>query len=339
MPARDIIVVGASAGGVDALARLVGSLPPGLPASILIVCHFPEGARSALPTILSRSGPLLASHARDGEPFHPGHIYIAPPDRHLLVDLERRLRLTRGPRENHYRPAVDPLFRSAARHYGPHVVGVVLTGGLSDGTGGLMAIRSAGGLAVVQDPADAVAVGMPQSATQIAGADYVVALADLAPLLVELVQGRAAAPIGGSTVPDPIDKMPQVVKRDFEEQAHNGRQGELAVITCPECGGSLWQVSDPKLIRYRCHVGHAYNGDVLLADHAEALEAALWTAVRMFKERSVLARQVAEKERGEGDTAGAARFEEQADQAERYGKLIQQYVIEGAPLPGASTAG
>jgi two-component system chemotaxis response regulator CheB len=334
MAGRDIIVVGASAGGVDVLAEVVRGLPAGLPASLFVVCHFPPGFRSVLPTILSRSGPLLASHARDGEPFYPGHIYVAPPDRHLLLRPGGRTRLTRGPRENHHRPAVDPLFRSAARHYGPRVVGVVLSGSLSDGAAGLLAVRGAGGVAVVQDPADAPVAAMPLSATRIAGADYVVAAAGLAPLLAELVHGGAPTPTGGSPVPDPIDKMPEAVDRDFQQQARDGRRGQVSVFTCPECGGSLWQVDERKLLRFRCHVGHAYNGEALLAEQSEALEAALWTAVRTFKEKGVLARQLAARERGEGDAANAARFDEQADQAEQYGSLIQRYILDTAPPPG-----
>jgi two-component system chemotaxis response regulator CheB len=335
MPRRDIIVVGASAGGVDALVEVVRGLPPALLASLFVVCHFPAGVRSALPTILSRNGPLLAAHARDGEPFHPGHIYVAPPDHHLLLRPDGRMQLTRGPRENHYRPAVDPLFRSAARHFGPRVVGVVLSGALSDGVGGQLAVRSAGGLAVVQDPADALIAAMPEIARQVVGADHVVAAADLGPLLAELVRGPAASCTRGSPLPDPIDKMPDTVKRDMEQQVRDLRLGEVSMLTCPECGGSLWQVDEKELVRFRCHLGHAYNGDVLLAEQAEALEAALWIAVRMFRERSLLAHQLAERERGEGDDAGADRFEEQAHQAERYSDLIKRYVLEPAPPPGA----
>jgi two-component system chemotaxis response regulator CheB len=345
MPGRDIIVVGASAGGVDVLAQMAHGLPAGLPASIFVVCHFPPEGHSVLPTILSRSGPLLASHARDGEPFYPGHIYVAPPNRHLLLLPDQRVRLTHGPRENNNRPAVDPLFRSAARHYGPRVIGVVLTGSLMDGAAGLMAVRGAGGLGVVQDPADALVASMPENASRIAGADYVTAAAGLAPLLTDLVQQGPVSPRGGSAMSDPIDQMPDVVKHAFAKQIHNGRRGDVSVFTCPECGGSLWQVDENKLIRFRCHVGHAYNGETLLAEQTEALEAALWTAVRTFKEKGVLARQLAERERGEGDAAGAARFDEQAAQAERYGLLIQQYVLDAAPPtagepdapPGAQT--
>jgi two-component system chemotaxis response regulator CheB len=334
---RDIIVVAASAGGGDALAQLVRALPAGLPASLFIVSHFPPGGRSVLPDILSRSGHLLAVHAADGEPFYPGHIYVAPPDFHLLLEPGGKMRLTRGPRENHHRPAADPLFRSAARHYGARVVGVVLSGSLHDGAAGLLAIRNAGGVAVVQDPSDALVSAMPHNATQVAGADYVVPAAGLAPLLVELVQ--RPTPNRGGPAMDPIERMPDVVLKDMSEQASNARRGQVSVFTCPECGGALWQVDERALVRFRCHVGHAYNGEALLAEQSEGLEAALWTAVRIFKERVVLARQLAAREREKGDEPAARRFDEQGDQAEQYGNLIQQYVLAGQPPPPPPVGG
>lgn len=334
MAGRDIIVIGASAGGVETLAAVVGGLPPGFPASLFVVRHFPAGARSVLPDILSRSGPLLATHAKNGEEFHPGHIYVAPPDHHLLLTPGGKTRLTREARENHHRPAIDPLFRSAARHYGPRVVGVILTGGLADGVAGLMAVRSAGGVAVVQDPRDARVAALPQNATELAGADRVAAAADLPALLTELVLDRPPHETGGRPM-DPVERMPEVVDRDLERQARNGRRGEVSTFTCPECGGSLWQVDDAGLVRFRCHVGHAYNGDALLAEQAESLEAALWTAVRTFRERSVLARQLAARERDGGNDDTADRFEEQAAQADRYGRLIVRHVL-GGDAPGGS---
>jgi two-component system chemotaxis response regulator CheB len=328
MASHDIIVIAASAGGVEALTNLVRVLPRGFPASIFVVCHFPPGGKSVLPNLLSRAGRLLAAHAADGEPFYPGQIYVAPPDRHLLLEPGNRVRLTRGPRENHSRPSADPLFRSAARHYGERVVGVVLTGSLYDGSAGLLAIRGAGGLAVVQDAGDAQVAAMPYNATQLAGADRVVKLNDLGPLLIELVRGTSIPPGGGSAV-DPMEKMSDVVDQTMSEQIRNERRGDLAVYTCPECGGALWQVDQAGVTQFRCHVGHAYNGEALLAEQSEALEAALWTAVRTFKEKMVLTRQLAEQERHKGDTKLAERFEEQSAQAKRYAELIQQHVLNG----------
>jgi two-component system chemotaxis response regulator CheB len=345
MAGRDIIVVGASAGGVQALTELVRGLPAGLPASVFVVCHFPPGGRSILPEILSRAGTMPASHARDGEPFYPGHIYVAPPDRHLLLAPGGATRLTRDARENHFRPAVDPLFRSAARHYGRRVVGVILTGALSDGAAGLIAIRTAGGLGVVQDPRDALVAAMPENATQLAGADFTAPLSGMAELLVKLVraepvslpEGAAmnpeAAQAGG---PDPIEKAAQTVEETMAAQARDERRGEVAPFTCPECGGSLWQVDEPRLVQFRCHVGHAYNAEALLAEQTDALEAALWTAVRTFREKSVLGRQLAVVERRKGDADAAARFEEQARQSEQYAELIVKHVLQGNGNGGAA---
>lgn len=330
MAGHDIVVIGASAGGVDALTRLVRGLPPGLLASLFVVCHFPPGVRSVLPEILSRAGRLLASHAMDGELFHPGHIYIAPPDCHLLLSADNRMQLTRGPRENYHRPAIDPLFRSAARVYGRRVIGVILSGAMHDGTAGLLAVRAAGGMGVVQDPADAWVAGMPESAAQIAGADHVASADELAGLLVELIQ-RPILLERGSDMVDPLDKMADRVNTDMAEQVHNQRRGQVSVFGCPECGGPLWQVDETQIVRFRCHVGHIYQAENLLTEQANGLEAALWTAVRTFKERFLLSRQLAERERERGAKDAADRFEEMARQAEHYGKLVQQYLLNGAP--------
>jgi two-component system chemotaxis response regulator CheB len=337
MANHDIVVIGASTGGVDVLTSVMGGLPPGLPASLFVVCHFPSGSRSVLPEILSRAGPLLAMHPVEGEPFHPGQVYVAPPDHHLLLQAGGQMQLSRGPRENNHRPAVDPLFRSAASAYGPRVIAVVLSGGLVDGTAGLLAVRAAGGVAVVQDPADAVMASMPGNAASVAGADHVVPAAGLASLLVELIQQPISVP-GGSSMTDPIETMPDIVNADMDEQVRNVRRGQVSVFSCPECGGSLWQVDERPLVRFRCHVGHAYNGEVLLAEQASALEAALWTAVRTFKERNLLARQLAARERERGDARSAARFDEQAALALRYGELIQQYVLNEQPASREATA-
>jgi two-component system, chemotaxis family, protein-glutamate methylesterase/glutaminase len=206
LPARDVIVVGASAGGVEALSELVRGLPPGLPAAVFVVCHFPTGPRSLLPEILSRQGPLLARHASDGEPIYPGHIYVAPPDYHLVLE-PGLVRLGHGPRENRFRPSIDPLFRSAARAFGPRVIAVILSGALTDGVAGLLAVRAAGGVAVVQDPADAVLPSLPQAAWDVAGADHVVPARGLAPLLAELVHQR------GKSSPRATTRLPPARSR------------------------------------------------------------------------------------------------------------------------------
>jgi two-component system chemotaxis response regulator CheB len=323
---RDIIVVGASAGGVEALSQLVRGLPPGLPASVFVVCHFPAAVRSNLPDILSRQGPLLAVHARDGETPYPGHIYVAPPDRHLTLE-NGTICVQRGPRENYFRPAIDPLFRSAARVYGPRVIAIVLSGVLLDGIAGLLAVRAGGGLVVLQDPTDAILSSLPQSALDIVGADHVAPARELAPLLVHLLQQPITIP-GDSLMPDPIDQTAAAVVRDMEAQSHGERQGAVSVFSCPECGGCLWQVDEKELLRFRCHVGHIYLGETLLAEQAAALEAALWTAVRTFKERGVLARQLASRSQQTNDPDSARRFHEEARLSDQYAELIQQHLLQ-----------
>ncbi|QEH34814.1 Chemotaxis response regulator protein-glutamate methylesterase [Aquisphaera giovannonii] len=338
MARRDIIVVGASAGGVEALKELVAGLPAGFPASLFVVCHFPAGARSVLPRILSRSGSLLATHAADGEEFNPGQVYVAPPNFHMLLAPGSRIRLSRGARENHHRPAIDPLFRSAARHYGARVIALVLSGALHDGTAGLMAVRAAGGVSLVQDPADAVIASMPENAIRLARVDHVIKLAELAPRLVELVQ-RNDAPDQVAKAMDPIERMNEIAARDMLRQANDGRRGEVSVLTCPECGGTLWQVDEAGILRFRCHVGHAYNGELLLSEQSEALEAALWTAVRTFKEKWVLASQFANHQRAGGDFEVAARYDEQAKQAAEFGDLIERHLLVGSPTGGVPPDG
>ncbi len=347
MGTHDVIVIGASAGGVQVLSELVRGLPSGLPASLFVVSHFPAGGRSILPEILSRSGPLLAVHPQDGDPIYPGHIYVAPPDRHLVLH-PGVIRLTHGPRESRHRPAIDPLFRSAARVYGRRVVGVLLSGALYDGVAGLLAVRAAGGVAVVQDPADAAVAALPQNATNIAGADHVVPAASLAPLLADLVR-RPAPAEGEPPMSDPLEELERVQEQDAKAQERGQRRGALTVYTCPECGGSLWQVDEKELVQFRCHVGHVYHGEALLAEQAEILEAALWTAVRTFKDRAVLARQLAEQERGRSNWAAAERFDEESRRAQQYSDSIQRYLLGGtdgpfgplgkAPAPGGQGGG
>jgi two-component system chemotaxis response regulator CheB len=206
------------------------------------------------------------------------------------------------------------------------LIGVILTGYLNDGTAGLMAIRAEGGVAVAQDPQDALVAAMPQNAAEIAGVDYIVPATGLAALLVELVR-RPGPELRGGRQMDPIERMPQVVEKDMNRQIRNEHRGQVSTFSCPECGGVLWQVDDTGLLRFRCHVGHAYNGEALLVEQNDSLEAALWTAVRTFREKAVLARQLAAREREKGNEVAAVRFEEQATQADQYGRLIQERIL------------
>jgi two-component system, chemotaxis family, protein-glutamate methylesterase/glutaminase len=287
---RDVVVVGASAGGVQALQGLVAQLPPEFPASVLIVLHLMSSGTSVLHSILDRAGALPATQPRDGEPLERAHIYVAPPDSHLLV-RGPNLHLSAGPRENGHRPAIDPLFRSAARAYGPRVVGVILSGMLDDGTDGMRLIKSRGGTCIVQEPDDAAYGGMPESAIDYVGPDFVLPLADMGDALCELVD----APLPGGPqngVEDPAEQDVDLVEVEF------GREdpaGSPTLLTCPDCGGVMLERDDGGLVRFACQVGHAYSPESLNEHQGEALESALWNATRTLDERADLLRRMARR--------------------------------------------
>ena len=324
MPDHGIVVVGASAGGVEALADLAASLPGELPAAVFVVLHLPATGTSALPEILRRHGPLPAGHVKDGEPIEAGRIYVAPPDHHVLLRTGH-VHLSRGPRENGHRPAIDPMFRSAAREYATRVIGVVLSGALDDGTAGLLAIKSRGGLAVVQDPADALYPGMPGNALEHVKADHVLAAASIGELLARLTAELADEPQG----PAPSDLRVEVEMEGFSLEAMEGdHPGRPSGFSCPDCNGVLWQIEDQGLERYRCRVGHAWSPESLLTQQSDALEAALWVALRSLEERAALARRLAEPARSRGHSITATRFEEQAAEAQHAARLVRDLLLD-----------
>jgi two-component system, chemotaxis family, protein-glutamate methylesterase/glutaminase len=338
MAHHDIIVIGGSAGGIQALRELVSGLPPNLPASLFVVVHVPPYAVSRLPQILSRAGRLPATHAIDGELVQRGRIYVAPPDRHLLV-RQGRIALSRGPRENHSRPAIDPLFRSAARAYGSRVIGVVLSGALYDWSMGLLVVKTRGGIAIVQDPREAAVDSMPRSALELVEADYVLAAADIASVLNEWVV-RSSLEQGGEPVADRDERLQSLMKQDFAEQAHDGRAEETTVYTCPDCGGVLWQDGAGRQVAFRCHVGHAYAPEILLSQKSEEFESALWASLRLLKEKATLTRQLATRARAGGNGGSeeiANRIEEQAELDEQYARTIQE-LLEAMPNPADQAA-
>jgi len=313
MSGHEIIVVGASAGGVDAVPRLIASLPADLPASVFVVLHIPAVGPDLMAGIVSRNAALKVGSGVDGEPIKRGRVYLAPPDRHLQVE-NGYVRLTRGPRENRHRPSIDALFRSAAEAYGPRVTGVVLTGNLDDGTAGLNSVKTHGGVAIVQDPADAAAAAMPQSALRNVKVDYCVPLAEIGPLLVRLATSRKVA--GKKPRATRVEKR-QLTPREMEKKF-----GRPTGFVCPECNGPLWETKTGLSVQFRCHVGHAYSPDSLLADHADGLERALWSAVRTFDEQAALLRRLGER-RFQSQTYGA-NLEERAEKFERDADAIRK---------------
>jgi two-component system chemotaxis response regulator CheB len=332
MPPQRIIVIGASAGGVEAVTQVARGLPSDIDSALFVTIHFPPTSASALPRILNRAGPLPATHARDGEHIEAGKIYIAPPDHHLLI-FRDRMRLHRGPRENGNRPAVDPMFRSAALAYGPRVVGVVLSGNLDDGTSGLLAIKRRSGVAVVQDPEEAIFSSMPESAMQHVSVDHVVKLARLAGLLSELAKQPPTEE--DQVALDDAEKDLEYSEIDLERIENPAdHPGVLAPFGCPDCGGTLWEVREGELVRFRCRVGHAWTSDALLARQTETLDAALWTALRALEESASLNEQLAERARQRGNTRLAEKLTDNAKIANGRARIIRDVLVQAKdPVP------
>jgi len=322
---KDIIVIGASAGGLEALRSLVGGLPEDLRASVFVVLHTSADSPGLLAAILGRAGKLPVSAAVDGERIRPGRIYVAPPDHHLIVE-PGIVRTTRGPRENRFRPAIDPLFRSAAQTYGPRVVGVILTGYLDDGTAGLWMVKRLGGTAVVQDPEDALVDSMPRSALLHVRVDHCLPLADIAPLLTRL--SSEAAEEGEFEVPEETNIEVSIAKTDKALEAGVLKLGEPSNYACPECHGVLLQLREEERIRFRCHTGHAYSLESLVAEIDQAIEESLWSAIRSVEEKVLLMRHLAEHVRESDDVPAAEQFLSLARTAQRRADLVRQAVIQ-----------
>lgn len=315
MTKRNIIVIGTSAGGVDALCELTRQLPKDLAASVFVVMHI--GTTSALPQILSKCGNLPAISAEHEKRYERGCIYVAPPQCHLAIKDHVTV-LSRGPRENGHRPAVDVLFRSAAREHREKVVGVVLTGGRDDGTAGLFAIKARGGVAIVQDPKEAMTPNMPSNALEMVDVDFCLPVRQIADCLVELVNGKATntieSPNGGSKMDDHASA----------DRATSQPPGEQVPLSCPECNGPLYEVKEGELARFQCFVGHSYSPESLSEEHTEALERALWTATRRLKERVVLHQElIKRKKRNKGEDELIHRLQESVATAKQDLKLLR----------------
>jgi two-component system chemotaxis response regulator CheB len=323
-----IVVIGASSGGIEALRKLVPGLPRDFPAPICVVVHTAPEAVGVLDVLLRRAGALPASNAAAGERLQAGRIYVAPPDHHLLVE-PGALHLSRGPKENRFRPAIDPLFRSAAQVYGPGAVGVILSGSLDDGTAGLRTIKQLGGIAVVQDPSDALYPSMPQSALNHIEVDHVVPVSDIAPLLTQLVSRS-------------LDEMPRRVPLEVEVEVKIAKEqsaldagiGEIGVpspFTCPECHGVLLRLKDASPLRFRCHTGHGYTADSLIAALNERIEDVLWTAVRTLQEGMLLLVHLREH-LAQGNTGVMAALDEQVASAKAEIETVRRVAIERSGL-------
>jgi two-component system chemotaxis response regulator CheB len=325
-----VIGIGASAGGVEALRAVVSQLPADFDAAVCVVLHLSASGKSLLAPILSRETPLETAVALDGEPLLAGRVYVAPADRHLLVE-NGRIALSRGPKENGARPAVDPMLRALARGYGPRAVAVILSGALGDGSAGAAAVARAGGAVVVQDPSEAIVPSMPESAQRSVASASVLPLNQMGAALVELAEARRPMREDVVMLPDtPPDEVPEPPTP----------AGPPTSMTCPECGGPLWDESHRGAAGYRCRVGHVYSEDALVEAQSISVEAALWTAVEVLEERAELLRRVADRR---GDVPRSRRqFEEGSVDALRRARLIRRALAsapEGADAFGLEATG
>lgn len=319
-----MIAIGGSAGALGPLIQVLAGLPQDFRAAVLVVIHTAPGSPGMLPVILGRSCALKVTHAEDGAPIEAGRVYVAPPDRHLLVGTEG-MKLVRGPRENRSRPAIDPLFRTAARTGGRRVAGVLLSGLLNDGTYGLMAIRQHGGTVIVQDPRQAAFPDMPQNALDDVEVDRVLPAVDIPDVLKGLVskQSERRSPAGETAEEEeagggePVAALPG-------NSLEKPPAGQLSPFVCPDCGGALWESEEGKLTRYRCHVGHGFTAEVLLNGLQEELESALWAALRMIEENMALSRRLAQRADTAGHLQAAQQHQENANDMEQHADLLQR---------------
>lgn len=316
---RDMFVIGGSAGALDAMLAIAKALPADFAGHLLVVSHI--GAHpSHLPTLLSAAGPLPAKHPENGEPIRPGTIYVAPPDRHMLLRAGH-IQLSRGPRQHFTRPAIDPLFRTAAEVYGPRVVGVVLSGTGNDGAAGLERIKEAGGVAVVQAPETALFPEMPRSAAAAIPVDYCPPLPEL-PSLVRRLSSEAVLPPSAAAV---------------RSSTMNDIERPIA-LTCPDCGGALREVAGSAVKQYRCHIGHGFGAEEIAAGQVEKLEHAVSLAIRVLNERAELCRGMAENANAGGRSLGVVHWRRLQREAEEQLSVLQRF-LAAQPVFGAENTG
>jgi two-component system, chemotaxis family, protein-glutamate methylesterase/glutaminase len=308
---------------MPALTALLEQVSGALPAAVLVVQHLPPTA-DIEPFVdrLSRHTTLSCQIAKHGQPILPGNLYLAPPDRHLLVKTGR-LVVTKGPHENSYRPAADALFRSVAVEYGPRAIGVVLTGMLHDGTAGLDFIKQCSGRAVVQDPHDAEYASMPESALRQVDVDYSVSIQDMGTLLEAMVREPLPLPL---PISDNLRNEAAIAERVVGDTPAVAALGTLFPLTCPDCGGNLWRVDQGSVLRFRCHTGHAFTADALLSASQKTLEETLWVALRMMEERKNLLSAMATRS---GGPLSEQQYE-RIDEIRQHVNRLREFLLNGA---------
>jgi len=321
---RDIIVIGASAGGSEAVTCLLQQLGPDLRAAIFVVCHLMPEASNHLVEVLNTAGPFMAKQPADNEEFEYGVVYVAPPDRHLLVKQDH-VRITRGPRENRWRPAIDPLFRSATVAYGTRTIGVVMSGMLDDGTAGLLAIKRCGGIAIVQDPEEAAFPDMPRSALANVEVDYCLPVGAMGTVIRRLIE--EPAPHAAGAPPRDLETEVRITESGYSSPEDASQTGELTALSCPECGGPIWQQDMTETARYRCRVGHAYSASSLLAGQDEKLEASIWAAIRLLEQRANVLTTMAHNDRKSRRTRMLEYHERLAREAREHANILRTLLV------------
>jgi two-component system chemotaxis response regulator CheB len=323
---RDLVVIGASAGGIEALQQLLGGLPADLDAAVLIVIHTSNHSGSLLPGILQRCSRLPVSHPEDGAPIQRGCVYVAPPNYHMIVDGDL-IRVMQGARENLHRPAIDPLFRSAAASYGRRVIGVVLTGLLDDGTSGLMVVDAHGGEAIVQDPKTAMFASMPASALQHVPGAQVLPLPEIAGRLVQLVRAELPERTPSEWPDTRTAREIKFAELDMSELEKDEHPGQPSAFACPDCGGVLWEIEEKGFLRFRCRVGHAFTARHLGAEQRHAIESALWAALRALEESASLYRRMAERAENFSHGQTADTFRDRAANTTENVQVLREFLL------------
>lgn len=325
---RDLIVIGASAGGIEALQNLLGPLPSDLPAAILVVLHTSGRSGSLLPQILGRATLLKTSHPEDGTRIQHGHVYIAPPDFHMIVQ-GNHIRVLQGPRENLNRPAIDPLFRSAAVSAGRRVIAAVLTGMLDDGTSGLMVVKAHGGVPIVQDPETAMFSAMPRNALEQVRDARVLPIETVGPELVRLVReeipddAEPAAHLGSLE-----EKETRLLELEMPQLENDERPGRPSAFACPDCGGVLWELEENGFLRFRCRVGHAFTARHLSVEQQHAIETALWSALRALEESGALYKRLADRATQGQQQQSARTFQDRAENTEQNARVLREFLVQ-----------
>jgi two-component system chemotaxis response regulator CheB len=335
-----VVVIGASAGGVEALRHLVSLLPPDFPAPIVVVLHTPATGAGALASILDRAGPLRAVPVVDEPRLETGQILVAPGDHHVVV-YDHAVTLSKGPRENGHRPSVDVLFRTAANALGPRVIAVVLSGSLDDGAAGAVAVKLRGGRVLVQSPDEALHAGMPQSTMSATEVDQVLPISEMPAVLHQMaLEEVPEAPVESSL----MQMEAAVADFDLDAITTEDHPGRPSGWTCPDCHGSLFEIHEGGLVRFRCRVGHAWSAASLVAQQGTALEAALWIALRALEEKASLTRNLAQRAAERGHILSGGQFERQSEEARQAADQLRglienvsaaEITIEPRTLPGS----